>query len=633
MTHEMKTTMVTLYGALTSLALGLAACAPDGAAPPDDLAATTSALSDPAQILGFEDATLWTSSQGVKSASTVHSQGAKSLSVQNFGFTAVTSSPLATPSGVTPTLQLDVRPPAVLPWGQIQMFVSIPSRNVFNAPLNSVPIAGLPSTQFSTMSFPVPAAVITALRQSYSDLTFQITVNAPQSSQGFLLDNLRFQDDGSGGSGGSGGSSGSGGAAGTGGTGGTGGTTSLIWPNATSSANSDAWLRQHHDEITEMHPRALVINFVNGASGSTSAVRARWDLMAKAMAEGSRYHAYSDQNAKPFVIHELLKQVDLVDNPIPGGWTKPNSTKTPRVTTASGVRLDYTQLYSQAFADLYAIRDPQNPSHNLTLCELLQKGIINELFIAIDNSEDGITPEIIEYKQMYDSNDQPLVGQFDPFAGNGQFEPTADLPVARACGRSLRVDFLEMNNGLDGALHVLTHNYEHLGTAVPNIERFYAALFNRDFGQRFNTPFNSWYDVSVNGSPTNFLSYPSNQSVSWSCPPDSGCAGQQGVISPFTQGCGNAHYPPNARNSYDYQNTTTVLTRCEHYGLHDGPNGKDLASPYSVQTLANLTQQFGNEGNGGAWQLYLFQSIPGVGSRASTDDGVHIKNFWPYLYY
>jgi hypothetical protein len=65
----------------------------------------------------------------------------------------------------------------------------------------------------------------------------------------------------------------------------------------------------------------------------------------------------------------------------------------------------------------------------------------------------------------------------------------------------------------------------------------------------------------------------------------------------------------------------------------DGPNGKDLTSSYSVQTLANLTQQFGNGINGGAWQLYLFQSTPGAGSRALTDDGVHIKNFWPYLYY
>jgi len=411
----------------------------------------------------------------------------------------------------------------------------------------------------------------------------------------------------------------------------TGDTGGLIWPNAVSSANSDPWLAQHHDEITEMHPKALVINFVNWSTAS--AVKDRWDLMAKAMGEGSRYHGYSDPAAKPFVIHELLKQVNLVDSPIPSGWTKPNSTKTPRVTTGNGVRLDYAQLYTQAFADLYAIPDPQNPSHNLTLCELLQKGIMNELFIAIDNSENGITPEIIEYKQMYDSNDRALAGQFDPYAGNGWFEPVADLPEARACGRSLRVDFLEMNNGLDGALHVLAHNYEHLGNAVPNVERFYAALYNRDFRARFNTPFNSWYDISVNGAEGSFLSYPTNQSVSWFCPPGSQCAGQQGVISPFTQGCGNAHYPPNARGSYDYQNTVSVLTRCEHYGLRDGPGGKDLTSAYSVQTLANLTQQFGNGINGGAWQLYLFQSTPGYGSRASTDDGVHIKNFWPYLYY
>ena len=80
--RKMNTTTVALFGALTPLAFGLTACvAPDGGAPADDLAATTSALSSPAQILGFEDATLWTSSQGTKSASTTHSQGAKSLSV------------------------------------------------------------------------------------------------------------------------------------------------------------------------------------------------------------------------------------------------------------------------------------------------------------------------------------------------------------------------------------------------------------------------------------------------------------------------------------------------------------------------------------------------------------------------
>jgi len=372
---------------------------------------------------------------------------------------------------------------------------------------------------------------------------------------------------------------------------------------------------------------------LNFANGNTAAqVNARWDLMVQAMAEGSRYHAYSDANAKKFMVHELLKEVELTDNPIPPGWTDLNSTKTPRVTTPDGVRIDYGQLYTQQFADLYAIPDPQNPSHNLTLCELLQKGLINELFIAINNSN-GLTPEIIEYKQMYDGNDQPIAGSFDPWAGNGAFSPSADLPEARSCGRSLRVDFLEMNAGVDGALHVLSHNYEHIGRAVPNVDRFYAALFNRDFDTRFGTYFHSWYDLSVNGANGDFLSYPTSTSVSWICPVGLSCPVQGGLISPFTQGCGNTHYPPNAFNSYDYDNTVTVMTRCEHYGLHDGPNGKDILTPYSVQTLANLTAQFGNGINGGAWQLYLFQSIPGYGSRATTDDGVHIKNFWPYLYY
>ena len=532
--RKMQTTTVALFGALTPLAFGLAACsvAPDDAAPAGDLATISSALSSPAQILGFEDATLWTSSQGTKSASTTHSQGAQSLSVQNFVFTAVTSAPLATLSGVTPTLLLDVRPPAPPGLGASPGVREHPVAQRLQRPAELGVGRGPAVDAVHDAVVHGPArhpddAAAELQRPHVPDHRQRPAVQPGLPAGQPTLPGRQHRRPA---------------APAAGGTGGSGGTGGLIWPNATSSANSDAWLRQHHDEITEMHPRALIINFVNGANGSTSAVRARWNLMAQAMGEGTRYHGYSDQNAKPFVVHELLKQVDLVDNPIPAGWTKPNSTKTPRVTTSSGVRLDYTQLYSQTFADLYAIPDPQNPSHNLTLCELLQKGIMNELFIAIDNSEDGITPEIIEYKQMYDSNDQPLAGQFDPFAGNGNFEPVADLPVARACGRSLRVDFLEMNNGLDGALHVLSHNYEHLGNAVPNIERFYAALFNRDFGQRFNTFFNSWYDIAVNGSMTNFLSYPSSQSVSCSARPTP-VARASGVISPFTQGCGNAHYP------------------------------------------------------------------------------------------
>ena len=85
--------------------------------------------------------------------------------------------------------------------------------------------------------------------------------------------------------------------AGTGGAAGSSGAPSLlIWPNATSSVNSDPWLSLHHTEIQEMHPRFLVINFANNRK--LSDVQARFQTQKAWMQEGSRYHGYSDPNAK-----------------------------------------------------------------------------------------------------------------------------------------------------------------------------------------------------------------------------------------------------------------------------------------------------------------------------------------------
>jgi hypothetical protein len=402
----------------------------------------------------------------------------------------------------------------------------------------------------------------------------------------------------------------------------------LIWPNAEHSANSDPWIPQHHDEITEMHPRTLLLNFANNRAASD--VMARWKLMSDAFSEGSRYHGYSDPTAKPFITHEVVKLVDLTDNPVPANWTFPNSTKMPRLNGG----IDFAQLYNQTYADYYAIPDPANPSHNLTLCEMLQKGVINDLFIIFNKTgADGNVPEIIEYKQSYDDNDVAIAGQFDPYAGNGAFEP-ADLPEAKACGISLRVDFIEMTGNISGAMHVLSHNLEHIGErAVPNYAKFYFPLLNRDFDKRFNVSFADWYGISVNGSMTNFITYNDNNSVTWTCPSDSGCVGQSGTMKPFDQGCGNTHYAPNSRNSYDMANPANVLTRCEHYGLHDGPDGKDLQTPFNYTTWAQYAQKYGNDGNGGGWQIYLFQSFPGYHNKATLPDGTKIKNFWPYLYY
>ena len=402
---------------------------------------------------------------------------------------------------------------------------------------------------------------------------------------------------------------------------------SLIWPNDASSANSDPWIAAHHDEITEMHPRALLLHFANGKS--VKDVTTRWNDMTDAMNTGTAYHGYNDPSAKPFIVHELLKLVDLTDKTVPPNWTAPNSSLMPRLNGG----IDFSKLYTQDMADKIGIPDPANAGHNMTLCELLQKGVMNELFIAFNKQgTDGNVPEIIEYKQMYDSKDKLLKGQFDPYAGNGAFDP-ADLPEAKACGRSLRVDFLEMNAGISGAMHVLSHNFEHIDGAVPNVKKFFYPLMNRDFDVRFHTPFQDWYGISVNASAANFVSYPDQNTAVWTCPAGSSCDGQTGTMAPFNQGCGNTHYAPNSRNSYDMQNTQVVLTRCEHYGLQDGPNGEDIQTPYSAATVAKLAQKYGNDGNGGGWQIYFFQSFPGLRNKAKLPDGTPIKNFWPYLYY
>lgn len=401
----------------------------------------------------------------------------------------------------------------------------------------------------------------------------------------------------------------------------------LIWPNDESSANSDPWIMEHHDQITEMHPRALVIHFANGHS--VSDVKNRWDDMVDAMNTGSIYHGYNDPNAKPFVYHELFKLVDLTDKTVPTGWTAPNSTKMPRLNGG----IDFSKLYTTDMANLLGVKDPKDSTKTLTFCEMLQKGVINELFIAFNKTgSDGNVPEIIEYKQMYDENDKAKKGQFNPYAGNGWFEP-ADLPEAKACGISIRVDFLEMTGNLSGAMHVLGHNFEHIGGALPVFKKFFNPVMNMDFDTKFNTPFSDWYGITPNGAAANFISYPDQNTAKWSCPDGTGCAGKSGTMSPYNQGCGNTHYAPNSRNSYDMNNAQQVLTRCEHYGMKDGPDGKDMQTLWNASTVAKYAAKYGSDGNGGGWQIYWFQSFPGYNNKATAEDGTKIKNFWPYLYY
>src|SRR4051812_43418174 len=175
------------------LSLCFGACAVDSDGSPENLAGVTQALNDPAAVLGFESPSYWTVSAGTKSSTSDKSQGAAALAVRNFTYADITSVPLAALSGVTSTLKLDVKPPAIPAWGQVQIFVTVPSANLYNASSNAVTITGLPASAYSTLSFTLPPNAVAALQSNATDKTIKLAVTAPQSSSDYKFDNLRFQ--------------------------------------------------------------------------------------------------------------------------------------------------------------------------------------------------------------------------------------------------------------------------------------------------------------------------------------------------------------------------------------------------------------------------------------------------------
>src|SRR4051794_24427951 len=82
----------------------------------------------------------------------------------------------------------------------------------------------------------------------------------------------------------------------------------LVWPNARSRANSDDWLVKNHDRITQMRPRLLVLNFVNGLKPEEA--RGKVDRLIAALRESSRFHGYNQPDAKPFLEYQVDKLVD-----------------------------------------------------------------------------------------------------------------------------------------------------------------------------------------------------------------------------------------------------------------------------------------------------------------------------------
>jgi hypothetical protein len=408
-----------------------------------------------------------------------------------------------------------------------------------------------------------------------------------------------------------------------------------IWPAATSGANSDPWLVEHHDSLVEMRPRLLVLDFYNHLDMQ----QAEQKILEKrdAIAESSRYHGYADPAAFAFLQYDLVKLVDLTDHPPSPTWPFESSSLLP--TDAAGA-FDAGALFSPAFARNYGFFDPTNPSRPLGLCELFERGLINELWLMTgDEGSSRRPPLMAESKQVYDAQNHAVVGMF---------EDTGYQPFpALHCNVTARIAYVSPLRGVDCDLVPRSAGIENTASAslpaIPYLTASASGFFNDDFRARNGTPFNSWAELVAEGTggwcsseQTACIAYPSETAVPTPVPAAEGTFpdGATWKMVPFTQGCGTAHFPPNARFEWDYGNAQAVRSRCEHYGMKDGPGGDVLDAYRSDKTsVATYTQRFGDDGCGGGWQVYLRQSMPGLHNLARAADGSRMKNWWPFLFY
>ena len=226
------------------------------------------------------------------------------------------------------------------------------------------------------------------------------------------------------------------------------------WPIAGHSANSDPWLVSHRTVLTEMRPRVLVLNFRNGTTAADSMQAAT--RQAAALAEGSRYHGYADATAPVFLRYQIAAVVDLTDATPPSGWPHPSSTLLPM--TPSG-EFDVLALFSAQYGEMYGFTDPSSPSRALSLCELFERGTINEVWIQDGEPDLRRAPLNLERKQIYDATETAIPGSFAPCLGGN--DGCLDQII---CGVTVRLAHLDAVRGPGCDLQVRGWGIEACGT-------------------------------------------------------------------------------------------------------------------------------------------------------------------------
>ena len=387
-----------------------------------------------------------------------------------------------------------------------------------------------------------------------------------------------------------------------------------IWPNAVSKANSDPWLVKNHDRIRKMQPRVLFVNFCNGFSQEKAAAMA--GQLCAALTESTRYHGYKDKKAKPFVEYRILKIVDLTD-PAPYPETPDgNSTRYPRVHEPERSNFGYDKLFSDQFAAYYDIKDPKTGQY-LKLNELLDRGIVHELWFFAYQRSAGAPFESVELKPVYDDNFKRVPDKYVQSGNGGD-------PKEPWFGRSLRIDFINSERGIGCNIESLSHSFEGMAhsNCIPYFRKYFYEFAGFDFDKRWNLPFNSFYELWGEGKG---VSYPDDHTAIVKD------GSKEYKLENYYCIGGNVHFTPNGRGHYDLASPSPVMSTIEHYRLFDGPDGKDKAEPWTIDKF----QQYNAVAPDcmGSWLVYWRQNMPGYKSPCKDDSGKRMKNWWPFLYY
>jgi hypothetical protein len=185
-------------GGVTLATLGLAACT--SAAPGQKETAQHRAALEPAvmaDLFGFEDPALWSSSTATLSQSTIAVQGEFSMAISGGGFHFIDSPPLTSFALLDDKLKLSVRLPSAQanPWwfGDVQAYVNAPSANLNSQYIGYFGLTGLPTGVFAPVQLTLPPNVVAGLAGGFDDLVIRLVLNVPSDAPApTLFDDLVF---------------------------------------------------------------------------------------------------------------------------------------------------------------------------------------------------------------------------------------------------------------------------------------------------------------------------------------------------------------------------------------------------------------------------------------------------------